>query len=97
VTVTGMKVPASINDAKLRNQLLDEFNIEIGGGFGPLKGKLWRVGLMGYGCQKQNVLLFLAAFEKCLIDQGFRLSAGAGVGAAIRNYADAHAAVAVHK
>jgi alanine-glyoxylate transaminase / serine-glyoxylate transaminase / serine-pyruvate transaminase len=97
VTVTGMKVPAGVNDGKLRNQLLDEFNIEIGGGFGPLKGKLWRVGLMGYGCQKQNVLLFLAAFEKCLIDQGFRLSAGAGVGAAIRNYADAHAAVAVHK
>jgi len=97
VTVTGIKVPASVNDARVRGQLLDEFNIEIGGGFGPIKGKLWRVGLMGHGCQKNNVLLFLAALEKCLLDQSFRLSAGAGVGAAIRTYADAHAAVAVHK
>ncbi len=97
VTVTGIKVPQGIEDGKLRNQLLDEFNIEIGGGFGPIKGKLWRVGLMGYGCQKNNVLLFLAALEKCLLDQNFRLQAGAGVGAAIRSYADAHAAVAVHK
>jgi alanine-glyoxylate transaminase/serine-glyoxylate transaminase/serine-pyruvate transaminase len=92
-----MKVPAGVNGAKLHSQLLGEFNIEIGGGFGALKGKLLRVGLMGHGCQKNNVLLFLAAFEKCLLDQNFRLSAGAGVGAAIRNYADAHAAVAVHK
>ena len=97
VTVTGIKVPHGVEDAKLRNQLLDEFNIEIGGGFGPIKGKLWRVGLMGYGCQKNNVLLFLAALEKCLLDQNFRLPAGAGVGAAIRSYADAHAAVATHK
>jgi alanine-glyoxylate transaminase/serine-glyoxylate transaminase/serine-pyruvate transaminase len=97
VTVTGIKVPSSVNDAKVRNQLLDEFNIEIGGGFGPIKGKLWRVGLMGYGCKKNNVLLFLAALEKCLLDQGFRLSAGAGVGAAIRSYSEAHAAVAAPK
>ncbi|MHB8755538.1 MAG: pyridoxal-phosphate-dependent aminotransferase family protein [Candidatus Acidiferrales bacterium] len=97
VTVTGIKVPHGIDDAKVRGQLLDEFNIEIGGGFGPIKGKLWRVGLMGYGCQKNNVLLFLAALEKCLLDQGFRLSSGAGVGAAIRSYSESHAAVAVHK
>ncbi|MHB8524615.1 MAG: pyridoxal-phosphate-dependent aminotransferase family protein [Candidatus Acidiferrales bacterium] len=97
VTVTGIKVPHGIDDAKVRGQLLDEFNIEIGGGFGPIKGKLWRVGLMGYGCQKNNVLVFLAALEKCLLDQGFRLSSGAGVGAAIRSYSEAHAAVAVHK
>jgi alanine-glyoxylate transaminase / serine-glyoxylate transaminase / serine-pyruvate transaminase len=97
VTVTAMKVPSGVSEGKLRSQLLDEFNIEIAGGFGPLKGKIWRVGLMGHGCQKGNVLLFLAAFEKCLLDQGFRLSAGAGVAAAIRNYADAHAAVAGQK
>ncbi|HVA16843.1 MAG TPA: alanine--glyoxylate aminotransferase family protein [Candidatus Dormibacteraeota bacterium] len=97
VTVTGIKVPQGIDDARVRGQLLDEFNIEIGGGFGPIKGKLWRVGLMGYGCQKNNVLVFLAALEKCLLDQGFRLSSGAGVGAAIRSYSEAQAAVAVHK
>ncbi|HET6199803.1 MAG TPA: alanine--glyoxylate aminotransferase family protein [Candidatus Acidoferrales bacterium] len=97
VTVTGIKVPKGIEDSKVRGQLLDEFNIEIGGGFGPIKGKLWRVGLMGYGCQKNNVLIFLAALEKCLLDQGFRLPAGAGVGAAIRSYSEKHAAMAGHK
>ena len=67
-------------------QLLDEFNIEIAGGFGPVKGKIWRVGLMGYSSQNTNVLLFLAAFEKVLLDQGLRVPAGAGVAAAIRSY-----------
>lgn len=88
-TVTGVRVPEGIDDLKLRRQLLDEFNVEIAGGFGPLKGKLWRVGLMGYSSQRGNVLLFLAALEKVLLDQGFRVPAGAGVGAAVRSYAQA--------
>jgi alanine-glyoxylate transaminase/serine-glyoxylate transaminase/serine-pyruvate transaminase len=86
VTVTGVKIPARLDDGKVRRQLLDEFNIEIAGGFGPLKGRLWRIGLMGYSSQKNNVLLFLAAFEKVLLDQGFPVSAGAGVAAAIQMY-----------
>jgi alanine-glyoxylate transaminase/serine-glyoxylate transaminase/serine-pyruvate transaminase len=86
-------IPGGVNDEKLRNQLLDEFNIEIAGGFGPIKGKIWRVGLMGYCSQKPNVLLFLAALEKCLIDQGFRVGSGAGVGAAVKNYSHVEAAV----
>jgi len=94
VTVTGVRVPDGVDDVKVRNQLLDEFNIEIAGGFGPLKGKLWRVGLMGYSSQRTNVLLFLGALEKVLLDQGFRLPAGAGVGAAVRSYAQVEAAVA---
>lgn len=94
-TVTGVQVPAGVNDAKVRQQLLDEFNIEIAGGFGPIKGKIWRVGLMGHVSQKANVLLFLAAFEKVLLDQGFRLPAGAGVGAAVRSYVQAESATAV--
>ena len=77
-----MKFPAGIEDGKVRRQLLDEFNIEIAGGLGPMKGQMWRVGLMGYSSQKNNVLLFLAALEKMLLDQGFRLPAGAGVAAA---------------
>lgn len=91
-TVTAVMIPSGVDDVKLRNQLLDEFNIEIAGGFGPIKGKIWRVGLMGYSSQKPNVLLFLAALEKCLIDQGFRVSSGAGVGTAVENYAHAEAA-----
>ncbi len=89
VTVTGVRVPERVEDLKVRRQLLDEFNIEIAGGFGPLKGKLWRVGLMGYSSQRGNVLKFLAALEKVLLDQGFRVGAGAGVGAAVRAYGQA--------
>jgi alanine-glyoxylate transaminase/serine-glyoxylate transaminase/serine-pyruvate transaminase len=87
-TVTAVMIPNGIDDVKVRNQLLDEFNIEIAGGLGPLKAKIWRIGLMGYCSQKANVLLFLGAFEKVLLDQGYRLGSGAGVGAAIQNYAN---------
>jgi alanine-glyoxylate transaminase/serine-glyoxylate transaminase/serine-pyruvate transaminase len=86
VTVTGVMIPAKVDDAKARRQLLDEFNIEISGGLGPMKGRMWRVGLMGYSSQKNNVLLFLTALEKVLLDQGFSVSSGAGVAAAIHTY-----------
>ncbi len=84
ITVTAVRVPKGIEDLKVRRQLLDEFNIEIAGGFGPIKGQIWRVGLMGFSSQFSNVLLFLAAFEKVLLDQGFHVPAGAGVAAAVR-------------
>ena len=93
-TVTAVMIPGGTDDVKVRNQLLDEFNIEIAGGFGAVKGKIWRVGLMGYCSQKPFVLLFLSAFEKVLADQGFRLPAGAGVAAAIHSYAHAHSEAA---
>ena len=96
-TVTAVMIPGGVDDVKVRNQLLDEFNIEIAGGFGPIKGKIWRVGLMGYCSQKQFVLLFLAAFEKCLLDQGFRVPSGAGVGAAVRSYSQVETATAVSR
>jgi len=86
VTVTAVNIPEGVDDGKVRRQLLDEFNIEISGGFGALKGKTWRVGLMGYSSQRGNVLLFLAALEKTLLDQGYKVPAGAGVAAAIRSY-----------
>ena len=56
--------------------------IEIGGGLGPMKGKTWRIGLMGDTCRETSVLLFLAAVERCLADQGQSVPAGAGVAAA---------------
>src|ERR1700746_3562175 len=96
-TVTAVMIPGGVDDGKLRNQLLDEFNIEIAGGFGPIKGKIWRVGLMGYSSQKSNVLLFLAALEKCLLDQDFRVSSGAGGGAAVESYTHAETAAAVSR
>jgi alanine-glyoxylate transaminase / serine-glyoxylate transaminase / serine-pyruvate transaminase len=86
ITVTAVRIPEGVDDGKVRVQLLDEFNIEIAGGIGVTRGKIWRIGLMGYSCQKTNVLLFLAALEKTLLDQGLRVPAGAGVAAAIRAY-----------
>jgi alanine-glyoxylate transaminase / serine-glyoxylate transaminase / serine-pyruvate transaminase len=89
VTVTAVTIPAGIDDAQLRHQLLDEFNIEIAGGIGPTKGQIWRLGTMGYCSQKPFILALLAALDKTLIDQGHRHSPGAGVGAAIQSYAHA--------
>jgi len=89
-TVTSVKVPSGIDDHKIRQQLLDEFNIEIAGGFGPIKGQIWRVGLMGYSSQNTNVLLFLAALEKVLLDHGYKAHPGAGVAAAIQTYSHAN-------
>jgi alanine-glyoxylate transaminase/serine-glyoxylate transaminase/serine-pyruvate transaminase len=71
----------------IRKQLLEEFGIEIGGGLGEFKGKAWRIGLMGYSSRPNNVLLCLAALEKCLLAQGAKITPGAGVAAAEKVYA----------
>ena len=92
-----MLVPEGIDDAACARQLLDEFGIEIAGGIGTLKGKIWRVGLMGYVSQAKNVLFFLAALEKVLLEQGVPRRPGAGVGAAIHTYAQAEAVAVPHK
>ncbi len=91
-TVTAVKVPAGIEDAKVRQRLLNEFNIEIAGGLGELRGKIWRIGLMGNTATQANVLLFLAALEEILQEEGFRLASGAGVAAAEQVYLRAAAA-----
>ena len=88
-TVTAVMVPAGVDELKVRNQLLDEFNIEIAGGIGALKGQIWRLGLMGYCSQKQFVLELLGALDKVLTDQGHRHEPGAGVGAAVSYYTHA--------
>lgn len=80
--LNSVLIPDGVDDAAVRGQLLNEFGIEIGGGLGPMKGKTWRIGLMGEAAKKSNVLLFLAALEQCLNKQGVRPSPGAGVAAA---------------
>jgi len=70
-TLNTIGIPPGVDDAKVRSRLLNEFNIEIGGGLGAFKGKVWRVGLMGAGSTEDNVLLFLTALEACLIGEGF--------------------------
>lgn len=80
--LNAVKIPEGIDDAAIRSQLLNRFGIEIGGGLGPMKGKTWRIGLMGETSRGANVLLFLAALDQCLLHAGYQLSPGAGVAAA---------------
>jgi len=88
-TVTAMMIPAGIDGPKARARLLNEFNIEIAGGLGEFKATMWRIGLMGYSSQRANVLLFLEVLERILLDQGMKLSVGAGLAAAAESYAHA--------
>src|SRR6266849_6592006 len=89
ITVTAVNVPNGIDAVKVKNHLLEEFNIEISGGLGPLKTKIWRVGLMGYSSQRANVFLFLDALERILLEQGMKLPVGAGIAAAANVYVHA--------
>jgi alanine-glyoxylate transaminase/serine-glyoxylate transaminase/serine-pyruvate transaminase len=81
--LTSVCIPDGVEDMIVRKQLLEQFGIEIGGGLGALKGKVWRVGLMGYSCQPRNVLLFLAALEQVLLEQGVKVREGEGRTAAV--------------
>lgn len=77
-----VRVPDGISDAAVRSRLLSDFGIEIGGGLGPLKDRIWRVGLMGTSSRANNVLMLLNALERILRQDGFRLAPGSGVEAA---------------
>ena len=86
--VTGVVIPATVTDGeRIRTELLEDFGIEIGTSFGPLAGKIWRIGTMGYVCRKANVLRCLTALEAVLRRHGVRLDAGAAVEAACGVYA----------
>ncbi len=81
-TVTTVRIPDGADDIATRKALLEQHNIEIGGGLGELKGKVWRVGLMSEGARANPVLLLLGALGSILKKQGCKVSAGAGVEAA---------------
>lgn len=85
--LNAVKVPPGLDETQIRASLLKEHGIEIGGGLGPLKGRLLRVGLMGYGAQQEYVLQLLAALEMVLWGMGHKTSAGAGVQAAMQVHA----------
>jgi alanine-glyoxylate transaminase/serine-glyoxylate transaminase/serine-pyruvate transaminase len=65
-TLSTVRVPDGIDEAAIRQTLLSDYNIEIAGGLGEMKGRVWRVGLMGYSARRENVLLLLAALQKLL-------------------------------
>ncbi len=84
--VTCIEIPAGIDGESVRSMLLDDFGIEIASSFGPLKGRIWRIGSMGYSSSRKNVLHVLGALEATLIYHGMQLPAGAGVQAALAIY-----------
>ena len=85
--ITPVVVPDGVDELRVRHRLVEDFGIEIGAAFGPLQGRIWRIGTMGHSAQRQNVLLCLAALESVLRREGFPLPAGAGVDAALAHYA----------
>jgi (S)-ureidoglycine-glyoxylate aminotransferase len=84
--VTGVAIPDGVSGERVRNALLHDFNIEIGTSFGPLHGKIWRIGAMGYNARRDAVLVTLAALETVLAAEGHRFTRGAGVDAAYAAY-----------
>lgn len=86
--VTCIEIPAGIDGESVRSMLLEQFGIEIASSFGPLKGKIWRIGTMGYSCNKKNVLHLLGALEAVLIRHRAGVHAGSAVQAALDVYAD---------
>jgi alanine-glyoxylate transaminase / serine-glyoxylate transaminase / serine-pyruvate transaminase len=87
--LNAVKIPAGVDDLTVRKKLLNDFGIEIGGGLGDFKGKVWRIGIMGHNARATNVLVLLGALEQCLQSVGCKITPGAGVAAANKAYANA--------
>jgi alanine-glyoxylate transaminase/serine-glyoxylate transaminase/serine-pyruvate transaminase len=86
--LNAVRIPDGVDDAAIRGGLLNRFGIEIGAGLGDFKGKVWRIGLMGYASRANNVLLFLSALEQLLAEQGYSFEHGSSVAAATAFYSE---------
>ena len=64
--LNSIYIPSGVDDATVRQQLLRQYNLEIGAGLGDLAGKTWRIGLMGYGARRENIALCIKALEEVL-------------------------------
>ena len=84
--IVGVYIPDGIDGDAGRAAMLNDYGIEIGTSFGPLHGKVWRIGTMGYNARRDTVLTTLAALEQMLRRGGVSLTAGGGVGAALDYY-----------
>jgi (S)-ureidoglycine-glyoxylate aminotransferase len=85
-SVTGVYIPEGVDGEKVRRALLEHFNIEIGTSFGPLHGRIWRIGTMGHNAREDAVLATLGALEAVLAAEGARPVRGAAVDAALAAY-----------
>lgn len=87
--LNSIAIPDGVDDTTVRRRLLEEYSLEIGAGLGPMAGKIWRIGLMGYASKRRNVLLCLGALDAVLSDLGAAVKSGVAVEAAMRAYANA--------
>jgi (S)-ureidoglycine-glyoxylate aminotransferase len=89
--VVGVYIPECVEGEAIRHSMLHDFNIEIGTSFGPLQGKIWRIGTMGYNARPDAVYQTLQSLETVLRRAGHKLAPGEAVDAAYKVYSDAHA------
>jgi len=84
--LNAVTLPEGIDEAAVRSTLLNKYNLEIGGGLGPMAGKIWRIGLMGHASSETNVLFCLGALDAVLTDMGAKIDSGKAVGAAMKAF-----------
>ncbi len=84
--VTAINIPEGADGKAIRGMLLNEFGIEIATSFGPLDGKILRIGNMGYSSQKRNILILLGALEAVMLANGVKVPSGEAVAAALAVY-----------
>lgn len=87
--VVAVHIPEGINGDAVRSHLLTDYGIEIGTSFGPLHGKVWRIGVMGYNARRDAVLTTLSVLESVLRAAGVPVVTGAGTGSALESYQEA--------
>ena len=86
--ITAVRIPEGVDDATVRQRLLREHSIEIGKGFGPFDGNVWRIGLMGESSKAEYLLALLSSLEGILPDEGYEVAQGAAVSAASRHLSE---------
>jgi len=84
--LNAVAIPDGVDDTTVRTRLLNEYSLEIGAGLGPMAGRIWRIGLMGYASNRRNVLLCLGALDAVLADMGAAIEPGVAVEAAMKAF-----------
>jgi alanine-glyoxylate transaminase/serine-glyoxylate transaminase/serine-pyruvate transaminase len=84
--LNAITIPDGVDEATIRRELLDQFNLEIGAGIGALAGKVWRIGLMGYASNPKNVLLCVTALESVLSQYNAHINKGVAIDAVRQAY-----------
>jgi alanine-glyoxylate transaminase/serine-glyoxylate transaminase/serine-pyruvate transaminase len=84
--LNAVTLPEGVDEAAVRKQLLERYNLEIGAGLGSMAGKIWRIGLMGYASSQQNVLTCLGALDAVLTSMNAKIDSGKAVTAALKAF-----------